>query len=301
MRELGFGLFLILSLSSFVFVLIHLVPGDPVDFILKDGANLEEKQVLRKELGLDQNIFRQYTAFIKNLFQLNLGRSIHREEPVTALLWRNFPHTLQLALLSLFLSLLWGIPLGAISTARIFKPLEKVFNVFPVLIFSVPAFVSAPLLIWVFALHFPLLPVGGAEGFSHLILPAVSLALPLGAILMKVTRVSMLETLSAEYVKTATAKGLSPGKIYFRHILFNALIPIVTIAGLQLGSLLTGTVIIEIIFDRPGLGSLLFSAVTTRDYPLIQGTVLLMALIYIFANKLTDKIYGLIHPQMGGS
>ena len=297
-KELVVSLFLILALSSFTFALIHLVPGDPVDFILKEGADLEEKELLRAELGLKRPLLQQYGVFIKNLFQLDLGRSIHRQEPVTALLGEQFPRTLELALLSLFLALFWGIPLGVISAARVLKPVEKIFDVFPVFLFSIPAFVSAPLLIWLFALHFPLLPVGGVGGFSHLILPSISLALPLGAILMKVTRVSMLEVISAEYVKTAVAKGLSPAKIYFRHILFNALIPIITLAGLQLGALLTGTVIIEIIFDRPGLGSLLFEAITTRDYPLIQGAVLIMALIYIFANRLTDKLYTLVHPQM---
>ena len=269
-----------------------------MDFILKEGAGLEEKELLRRELGLNQPLLKQYGSFIKDLVRLDLGQSLHRQEPVTALLGQQFPRTLELALFALFLALLWGIPLGVISAVKTLKPVEKIFDVFPVFLFSIPAFVSAPLLIWLFALHFPLLPVGGVGGFSYLILPSISLALPLGAILMKMTRVSMLEVSSAEYVKTAIAKGLSPAKIYFRHILFNALIPIVTLAGLQLGALLTGTVIIEIIFDRPGLGSLLFEAITTRDYPLIQGAVLIMALIYIFANRLTDKLYTLIHPQM---
>ena len=298
LRETLISLFLILALSSFTFILIHLVPGDPVDFILKEGAGLEEKELLRRELGLNQPLLQQYGNFIKDLVHLDLGQSLHRQEPVTALLGQQFPRTLELALFALFLALLWGIPLGVISAVKTMKPVEKIFDVFPVFLFSIPAFVSAPLLIWLFALHFPLLPVGGVGGFSYLILPSISLALPLGAILMKMTRVSMLEVSSAEYVKTAIAKGLSPAKIYFKHILFNALIPIVTLAGLQLGALLTGTVIIEIIFDRPGLGSLLFEAITTRDYPLIQGAVLIMALIYIFANRLTDKLYTLIHPQM---
>ena len=298
LRELVVSLFLILALSSFTFILIHLVPGDPVDFILKEGADLEEKKLLRKELGLNQPLLQQYGNFIKNLSGLDLGQSLHRQEPVMALLGEQFPRTVELALLSLFLALLWGIPFGVVSAVKALKPIEKVFDVFPVFLFSIPAFVSAPLFIWLFAIYFPLLPVGGTGGFSHLILPSISLALPLGAILMKMTRVSMLEVTSAEYVKTAIAKGLSPAKIYFQHILFNALIPIITLAGLQLGALLTGTVIIEIIFDRPGLGSLLFEAITTRDYPLIQGIVLLMALIYIFANRLTDKLYTLIHPQM---
>ena len=288
------------ALSSLTFVLIHFVPGDPVDFILKEGADQAEKEILRTELGLNKPLALQYGAFIKKLLRGDLGRSLHRQRPVAELLKERFPHTLQLALLALFLALLWGVPAGLFSTARTLDPLQKAFDVFPVFLVSLPAFVSAPLLIWLFALHFPLLPVGGAGGPAHLILPSAALALPLGAILMKMTRVSVLETFSAGYVRVARAKGLPPAKIYFQHILFNALIPIVTLAGLQLGALLTGTVIVEIIFDRPGIGSLLFSAVSSRDYPLIQGTVLVMALVYIFANRLTDKIYTLIHPQMRG-
>lgn len=300
LEEAVFILLSLLSAASLTFFLIHLAPGDPADFILKEGADLQEKQLLRKELGLDQPLVNQYGLFMKNLFlQADLGRSLHRQEPVSSLLKRFFPMTLNLAFLSLFFAALWGVSLGVFSViGSRGKKTGKVFDSLPAFLVSLPAFVTAPLLIWLFALHLHWLPISGAGSPAHLILPSLSLALPLGAVLMKMTRTSMLQNLSAGYVRTAAAKGLSPAKIYFRHILFNALIPVITLAGLQLGALLTGAVIVEIIFDRPGLGSLLLEAVTARDYPLIQGSVLLMAFIYIFVNRLTDKVQAFIHPQM---
>ena len=289
---------LLLAISSFTFFLIHLVPGDPVDFILKEGANEAEKNILRRELGLDQGLLSQYLSFLKDLSHLDLGHSIHRDESVKNLLKEEFPFTIRLTLFSLGLALFWGLFLGTLSVFKRLSFLKRFFDIFPVFLFSIPAFVSAPLLIWFFALHIPLLPVSGVGHWSHLILPSISLALPLGAILMKVTRTSLLEVLHLDYVRTAQAKGLSPAKIYFKHVLFNALIPVITIVGLQMGALLTGTVIIEVIFDRPGLGSLLFEAIVTRDYPLVQGLVLVITLIYIFVNRATDSLYVWVHPQM---
>ena len=166
---------------------------------------------------------------------------------------------------------------------------------------SVPVFISAPLLIWLFSNQLKWLPVSGAGSFSYLLLPSISLALPLGAILMKVTRASILEVLSSDYVRTAISKGLSTSQIYFKHVLKNAFIPILTVLGLQMGSLLTGTVIVETIFDRPGIGSLLYQSIVSRDYPLVQALVLLIAFIYIFINWLTDWLYKLFNPFMENS
>lgn len=278
-----------------------LIPGDPVDFILKDGASLEDKNLLRKEMGLDKSFPEQYIRFIWNLLHLDLGKSVHTGESVAKSIGRQFPFTFFLSLLSLFMALLWGLPCGVFSAHPFFRKFEKVFDLFPLVFFSIPVFVSAPVLIWFFAMKLSLFPVSGAGSFSYLFLPALSLALPLGAVLMKVTRASILEVLSSDFVRTARGKGLSLSKVYFHHVLRNALTPIITVLGLQLGALLTGTVIVETIFDRPGIGSLLYMSIVSRDYPLVQGLVLFIALVYIFINRWTDWVYTFFHPLMKSS
>lgn len=293
------NIFIVIFIASCSFFLIHLIPGDPVDFILKDGANQQEKEILKKELGLNRPIVNQYFSYLKNLFSLQLGSSLYSYESVFFILKENIPFSFNLAIITLFFSLLWGLSLGLVSV--FYKPFKKqhlIFELFPVLFFSIPAFVVAPLLIWLLAIRIPLFPVGGSGHFVHLLLPALSLALPLGAILMKITRASVLEVIHLPYVRTAQAKGLSPFKIYFYHVLRNALIPIVTISGLQMGTLLTGTVIIEIIFDRPGVGNLLYQSIVSRDYPLIQISIFFIALVYVFVNRFTDWLYIFIQPQI---
>ena len=292
------NLALIFFISSFSFFLIHLIPGDPVDFILKEGASLEDRELLRSHLGLDRHLFMQYFLFIKQLLHLDFGSSLHTGESVFLLLKSQLPFTLALTLFSLSLACSFALPLALFSVRFPSRFVQSFFDNFPVFLFSIPVFVSAPCLIAVFSLYFPLLPVSGSGSFSHLILPAVSLALPLGAILLKITRTSLLEVYNEDYIRTARAKGLPEKRIYFKHVLFNALIPVVTILGLQMGALLTGTVIVEVIFDRPGLGELLYSAIVTRDYPIVQACILLISLIYISVNRLTDKIYVWIQPSM---
>ncbi|MBC6415222.1 MAG: ABC transporter permease [Bdellovibrionales bacterium] len=286
----------VLALLSFTFFLIFLIPGDPVDFILKDGASLEDKNLLRQEMGLDKSFTEQYFQFLKNFLTLNLGQSIHTGESVIHLIISEFPYTFFLSIFSIILAILWGIPLALLSAYPYLKRLENIFNFFPLIFISIPVFVSAPFLIWLFSTQLSWFPVSGAGSFSYLILPSLSLALPLGAILMKISRTSLLEVLSMNYVRTAQSKGLSPFQIYFKHVLKNAMSPILTILGLQMGALLTGTLIVETIFDRPGIGSLLYQAILSRDYPLIQALILLITLIYIFINNLTDILYSLFNP-----
>lgn len=291
-------LFLIVS---FTFLLLFLIPGDPVDFILKDGASLEDKNLLRQEMGLDKSFISQYTLFLKNFITLNLGQSVHTGEFVLHSIARQFPFTFFLSVMSLSMALLWGISFGVLSAHPRFKKMESFFNFFPLIFFSIPVFVSAPLLIWLFSNKLTWFPVSGTGSFSYLFLPSLSLALPLGAVLMKITRASILEVLSSDYVRTARSKGLSSSQVYFKHVLKNALIPILTVLGLQMGSLLTGTVIVETIFDRPGIGSLLFQSIVSRDYPLVQALVLLIAFLYIFINWLTDWLYTVFNPFMKSS
>ena len=300
-KKTGTAVFTLFLIASFTFLLLFLIPGDPVDFILKDGASLEDKNLLRKEMGLDKSFIIQYIQFFKKFITLDLGQSVHTGEPVLHSIARQFPFTFFLTVLSLGLAVLWGISFGVLSAHPRFKKQEKFFNFFPLIFFSVPVFVSAPLLIWLFSNQLSWLPVSGAGSFSYLILPSVSLALPLGAVLMKITRASILEVLSSDYVRTAQSKGLSLTQVYFKHVLKNALIPILTVLGLQMGSLLTGTVIVETIFDRPGIGSLLYQSIVSRDYPLVQALVLLIAFLYIFINWLTDWLYTVFNPFMESS
>ena len=287
-------------LLSFTFCLIFLIPGDPVDFILKDGASLEDKNILRKEMGLDKNFIEQYFSFVTNFFTLDFGRSVHTGEKVLTMILQEFSYTLFLSLASVFLAMLWGIPFGIFSAYPGFKKWSSFFDFFPLLFLSIPVFVSAPVLIWFFANRLSWLPVSGAGSFSYIILPTLSLALPLGAVLMKMTRASLIEIIALDYVRTARSKGLSLSQVYFKHVLKNAIIPILTIIGLQMGALLTGTVIVETLFDRPGIGSLLYQAIVSRDYPMIQALVFFIALIYIFVNRATDKLYQLFNPFMQG-
>ena len=292
------NIFVVFAIVSFTFLLMFLIPGDPVDFILKDGASGEDKNQLRQEMGLDKTFIEQYVHFLKDILHLDLGQSVHTGESVVHSIGRQIPFTFFLSILSLFMAFIWGLSLGVLSAHPFFKKFEKAFDFFPLVFFSVPVFVSAPLLIWFFAGQLSWFPVSGSGSFSYVFLPALSLALPLGAVLMKITRASILEVLSSDFVRTARGKGLSLSQVYFRHVLKNALIPIITVLGLQMGALLTGTVIVETIFDRPGIGSLLYRSIVSRDYPLVQGLVLFIALVYVFINRWTDWLYTFFNPFM---
>ena len=295
------NILVIFFISSCAFLLMFLIPGDPVDFILKDGANIEDKNLLRQEMGLNKPFIEQYAGFLWGLLHLDMGHSVHTGESVTRLIGRQFPFTFFLSLLSLFMAFIWGLSLGVLSAHPFLRKFEKAIDFIPIVFFSVPVFVSAPVLIWLFAGKLSWLPVSGAGSMAYLLLPALSLALPLGAVLMKITRASILELLSSDFVRTAQAKGLPFTKVYFRHVLKNAFIPIITVLGLQTGALLTGAVIVETIFDRPGIGSLLYNSIVSRDYPLVQGLILFIALIYVFINRGTDWLYTLFNPFMKNS
>lgn len=295
------SLLVVFVVISTTFFLMLCIPGDPVDFILQEGASLEDKELLRQEMGLNKGVLEQYSHFLWNTLHLDLGKSVHTGESVVHILLQQIPYTFFLSVVSLLMAVLWGIPMGLFSAYPAWRKFERAFDLFPMIFFSVPVFISAPLLIWFFGVYLDWLPVSGAGTFSHLFLPALSLALPLGAVLMKVTRASVLELLFSDFVRTAQGKGLSFSQVYFKHILKNALIPILTILGLQLGALLTGTVIVESVFDRPGVGSLLYRSIVSRDYPLIQALVLFIALIYIFINRWTDWLYTLFQPVIKSS
>ena len=299
MQRLALSLLAIFTACTFSFFLIHIAPGDPTDLILGDQASALDRENLIKSMGLNKSLFQQYTSFLfKLFFKGDLSHSLYSDEPVLNLLLTAFPATFQLAFLSLLLSILWGLPAGIVSALkRGFW--DRSLSLFSLIGMSFPVFFLAPILIWLFAIKLSLFPVSEkGDSFKYWILPAVSLALPLGAVLLKMSRAALLEVLQKDYIRTAQAKGLSYTRAGLRHGLKNALIPIVTILGLQSGALLTGTVIVESIFDWPGLGLLLLESIQRRDYPVVQGAVLLISVIYVLVNLIVDLIYMWIHPQM---
>ena len=269
-----------------------------MDLILGDQASTLDREKLQKSLGLNQSLWRQYIHFLLNLPKGDLSVSIHSGEPVLAELARAFPITCQLAFFSLLLAALWGIPAG------LFSVLKKGWwdtglSVVSLIAMSLPVFFLAPLLIWLFALQLSWVPVSEkGDNLRYFVLPALSLALPLGAVLLKMSRAALLEVMQKDYIRTARAKGLSSFGVGLKHGLRNALVPIVTVLGLQSGALLAGTVIVESIFDWPGLGLLLLDAIQKRDYPMVQGAVLLISVTYVLVNLIVDLIYIKVHPKM---
>ena len=298
LRRILYAIPSLLGVITISFFLIHLIPGDPVDFVLGEQADMRDKLALRHELGLDLPLPQQFVTYLEKLAHLDFGRSVHSHESVFAEVSHRFPATGELSLAALALALLWGLPSGVWSAIRPHSFQDQGFGVLGLIGMSVPGVFLGPALIYLFAMRLGWLPVSERGGIDHLLLPAVSLALPLGAVILRMTRASMLEVVHEDYIRTARSKGVSERWIFFRHALRNALIPIVTIVGLQLGALLTGTVITETIFDWPGLGTLLYGAIQRRDYPMVQGCVLFVAFIYVAVNLLTDLSYGLVNPKV---
>ena len=277
---------------------MSLIPGDPTDLLLGEFASQSEREVLRKALGLNDSVWIQYINFIWNLLKLDLGTSLLSGQSVTSLIIERFPATLELTVVSMLFSCLWGIPAGVFTAATKNKTIDFFSTSIGVLGMSVPGYFLGPMLIWFFAIVLGILPVGGRGDYTHVLLPSFSLALPLGAILMRITRASIQETLTQEFIKVAYSKGLDKFRLYFKHALRASLIPIITVVGLQVGTLLTGTVITETIFNWPGLGTLLFEAIQQRDYPIVQACILVIAFIYVLINFLTDLIYSFANPRI---
>lgn len=289
------SLFGVVTLS---FLLLHFVPGDPVEIMLGEQASAADKANLREALGLNLPITEQYWVYLKKLSHFDLGRSLTLRTPVATEIGKHFPATAELTLAALLLAIAWGLPAGVFAT---FKPgdlRDKSAGLMALLGMSIPGVFLGPLLIFVFAIKLDWFPVSDRGTWAHLALPAMSLALPLGAVILRMTRASLLEVLNEDYIRTARSKGVAPRGVYFHHALRNALIPIVTVLGLQLAGLLTGTVITETVFDWPGIGSLIFSAIQRRDYPLVQGCVLFVASIYVLVNLGTDLAYAVVNPKI---
>ncbi len=287
----------VFGVITITFFLIHLVPGDPVDIMLGDQASVADREILRSELGLDKPILMQYTLYLKGLLKLDLGTSLLSKRPVSHEIAERIPATVELTIFAMFWALLIGIPFGILASLKQYSWIDNGVLAFGLLGMSIPRFWLGPVLIWIFSIKLDLFPVSERGGLAHIILPSLSLGLALGAILIRMTRASMLEVVKEPYIQTALSKGLSFFLVYFKHALRNAAIPIITIVGLQFGTLLTGAVVTETIFDWPGIGTLFYQGITQRNYPLVQGCVLLISLTYVFVNLLTDLVYMLINPR----
>jgi ABC-type dipeptide/oligopeptide/nickel transport system permease component len=280
------------------FLLVHAVPGDPVEVMLGESASSADRMQLRADLGLNQPIYMQFSVYLNKLVHGDLGVSIHSKKPIIDLLAERLPATAKLALLALSFAIFIGLPLGIIAALKVNQWPDKLANLLSLSISAMPHFWMGPMLMMVFALWLGLLPVSGMESAAAIILPALTLGFGLAAILTRMTRASMLEVLHEDFIRTARAKGLTERAVILRHALRAALLPIVTVLGLQLGSLLAGTVITETVFSWDGVGRLLVESIEKRDYPVTQACVLLVALLYVAVNLATDIIYTKIDPRV---
>ncbi len=296
-RLLG-ALLVILGVVSIVFLLIHLIPGDPVEIMLGESASTADREALRVALGLHLPIGVQFQNYLYGLLQLDLGSSIHLRRPVADLLLERLPATGLLALVTLAITLSLALPLGVLAAIRHNTWWDTGAMSFSMLGISIPNFWLGPLLILVFSLWLGWFPISGRSGFSSVILPALTLATGLIAVLSRMVRSSMLEVLGEDYMRTARAKGMPPGRVILHHGLRNALLPVITLLGLQLGALLAGAVITETVFSWPGIGLLTIESIQSRDYPVVQACVLLISVTYVVVNLLTDLAYAWIDPRI---
>lgn len=298
LQRLAFTLPVLLLVATLAFSLIHLIPGDPVELMLGDGAQAADVDALRTRLGLDRPLPVQYVSFLGGLLHGDLGTSLHYSQPVSAVLMRHYPATLSLAFASMIVALLIAVPLGVAAALQQDGWVDHGCRFFALLGVSLPNFWLGPMLMLLFAIQWDLFPVSGRAGVLSLVLPAITLGTALAGLLTRMVRTSLIAELHRPYVDAARARGLERRRAVWRHALKNALIPVVTVIGLQFGSLLTGAIITETIFSWPGLGRLLIQAIRLRDYPLLQGGMLVIALTYVMVNLITDLLYGLLDPRI---
>jgi peptide/nickel transport system permease protein len=297
-RRLLLTIPVLLGVATLVFLLIHFIPGDPAQAMLGEGASQEEVEQLRTRLGLDRPLIVQYGAFLSGVVRGDLGVSLRNDQPVARQIVQRMPATAELAFASMGVAVLVALPLGIMAAVWRGTAIDVGAMTLSLLGISIPNFWLGPLMAIVFAVQLGWLPVGGSGTPAHLVLPAITLGAALAAILARMTRASLLEELSEPYVLAARARGVSRSRAVLHHAFRNSLIPIVTILGLQFGVVLTGAVITETIFAWPGIGRLLIQSIGFRDYPTVQGCVLLIAVSYVGVNLLTDLTYGFLDPRI---
>lgn len=289
---------IMLGVLTLVFFLIHLIPGDPVELMLGEQALPADREQLRDQLGLNKPLATQYINYLGQTLSGDMGTSLHARRPVTAMILERLPATVELMLGAMLVAAALALPLGVLAAMYHRRLLDRAASLFAVLGVAIPNFWLGPLLVLVFSIHFDWLPVSERGGLEHLVLPAVTLGTALAALLSRMMRTSLVEVLGQDYIRSARAKGLGPKRVILVHAMRNALIPVITVAGLQIGVLLSGAIITESIFDWPGLGSLLLEGIYQRDYPLVQGSVLFIATTYVLVNLATDVLYGWVDPRI---
>jgi peptide/nickel transport system permease protein len=286
------------GVATLVFAVTNIIPGDPVDLMLGETARPAQREVLREALGLNRPLAVQYRDYLAGLLQGDMGTSLHKKRPVVELLAERIPASAELTLAALAIALIIALPLGILAARKAGSGTDLAAGGLAVLGASMPVFWLGPLLIIFFSINLGWLPVSGRSSPLSLILPAFTLGMALSAILMRMTRSSLLEVLPQDYLATARAKGLSEGRVLWLHALRNACLPLITILSLQLGALLSGAIITETVFAWPGVGRLTIQAIAARDYPLVQGCVLFIAFVYVAGNLLADVAYAWLDPRV---
>jgi len=297
-RRLALTVPVLLGVATLVFSLIHLIPGDPAQAMLGEAATPQDVEELRRRLGLDRPLLEQYGAFLSGVTRGDLGTSLRTGQPVASQILERMPATAELAAAAMIVAILCSIPLGIAAAVRRGTGVDHGAMTLALAGVSIPNFWLGPLLAIIFSVELGWVPVSGRGTLAHLVLPAFSLGAALAAILARMTRATLLEELREQYVVAARARGVSRTRAVMRHAFRNSLIPVVTLIGLQFGSVLTGAVITETIFAWPGIGRLLIQSIGFRDYPLVQGCILLIAVTYVGVNLLTDLVYGILDPRI---
>jgi len=288
----------IAGVSLLVFAFLHAIPGDPVEIMLGESASAQDVATTRRSLGLDRPIPAQLLGFANRLLHGDLGTSIAFRAPVSTVVRERLPATLLLAAVAIVVAVTTAVPLGVVAALFPRSPVDRAARLMSLTGIAVPSFVSGPLLVWIFAIELGWLPVSGNDGPAHVVLPALTLALGMSGLLVRLTRAAMLDTMTADHLRTARAKGAGATRVVLVHALRVALPPIVTVVGLQAGALLAGAVVTETIFAWPGVGRLVVQAIQARDYPLVQGCVLTIGLSYVGVSLLTDLLLTLVDPRL---
>jgi peptide/nickel transport system permease protein len=288
----------LVGISLLLFFMLRMLPGDPAQVLAGQMATPQEIENIRHQLGLDRPVYEQYVIYLSHLVRLDLGRSARTQNPVIDEIWARLPNTLLLAVVAIALACLFGIPAGIISAVRPYSWIDYLVTLSALFGISMPVFWLGLMLVVLFAIILHWLPAGGTGSWQHVILPSITLAAFVVAFIARMTRSTMLETLTQDFTTTARSKGLTETVVVVKHALKNALIPIITVVGLQFGFLLGGAVLTETVFAWPGLGRLLYDSISARDYPVIQGTILIFGLLYILVNLMVDLIYAFVDPRI---
>ena len=296
--RLSNALLVVFGVVSLVFFLIHFIPGDPVEVMLGESAQLADREALREALGLNRPVLDQWTHYLVHVAQFDFGTSLHSRQPIIDILLERLPATLELALVALLFAVVIALPLGVIAATHRNSLWDRGAMTLSLIGVSIPNFLMGPLLILAFSMYLGWFPVSGRDEVHSVVLPALTLGSAMAAILSRMVRATLLEIINEDYIRTARAKGLSRLRVIMFHALPNTLLPVITLLGMQLGALLTGAVITEIVFSWPGIGQLTIEAINTRDYPLVQSCILLISVSYVLVNAGTDVLYSVLDPRV---